>query len=72
MVARSGEDFFRFWSGHKVDLSMLESHMEEGLAQRRAYEGAFHGYFTQWWFQNYVLDELTVSILFIIFPFNND
>ena len=61
MVARTGENFYRFWSGQRVNLNILDMHMGEGLAQRRAYEGIMNAYKIQWWYQNRVLKQLLVS-----------
>ena len=37
--------------------------MEEGRAHRRVYEASLNCYSLQWWFRNYVLEEMMVSIV---------
>ena len=62
MVAKPGEDFYRLWSGHKVTMENLKEHMDEGLAQRRAYIESLNCYSLRWIFRMRVLSQLMVRI----------
>ena len=62
-VAKSGEEFYRLWTGQRVDPTKIPGHMEEGLAIRRSYAETLQSYRLRKQFGK-VLFELMVSIKF--------
>ena len=60
-VAKAGEDFYRLWTGQRIDPADIPGQLKEGLAIRRAYAESLQSYRIR---RNYtkVLFEHSVSI----------
>ena len=62
-VAKAGEDFYRLWTGQRIDPADIPEQLKEGLAIRRAYMESLQSYRIRKHFAR-ALFELIVSIRF--------